>query len=175
MRPCPLWPSGASARLHVDPRESRAMPGTRAALLVRRGDQQISTLDLAAAITPLAASAGAAWCDAARSRSAARPARRIRGMEDCTIRRRVCRGRRYRADRRVLVRPDGFVAWRAGRSAAGAAVLSNALRDPVPQRASPVNVRSAAFVRFGIASAALTPARSYMRCTHSVKRGARWS
>jgi hypothetical protein len=125
----------ASARLHVDPRESRAMPGTRAPhYWLRRGGQQISTLDLCGRhFALLAARGGTAWCDEARD-----TARQLGlgldvflvgagGLDDpddgfaaaCDI----------EQTGSVLVRPDGFVAWRARDDrAAGAAVLSNALR-----------------------------------------------
>jgi 2-polyprenyl-6-methoxyphenol hydroxylase-like FAD-dependent oxidoreductase len=124
------------ASLHVNPRESRAMPGTRAPhYWLQRGGQQISTLDLCGRhFTLLAASAGAAWCDAARE-----AARQIGlgldvfriGVDDLHD---PADGftAAYGIEQTgsVLVRPDGFVAWRARDDrAASAAVLGNALRS----------------------------------------------
>jgi len=125
----------ASARLHTDPRESRAMPGTRAPhYWLRRGGQQISTLDLCGRhFALLAARGGTAWCD-----EACDTARQLGLGLDVFL---VGAGGLHDPDDgfaaaydieqtgSVLIRPDGFVAWRARDDrAAGAAVLSNALR-----------------------------------------------
>ena len=58
---------GAQVPLHVNPRESHAMPGTRAPhYWLQHHGQQISTLDLFERnFTLLAALEGAAWCDCA--------------------------------------------------------------------------------------------------------------
>jgi putative polyketide hydroxylase len=111
------------------------MPGTRAPhYWLRRGDQQISTLDLCGRhFALLAARGGTAWCDEARD-----TARQLGLGLDVFL---VGAGGLHDPDDgfaaaydieqtgSVLVRPDGFVAWRARDDrAAGAAVLSNALR-----------------------------------------------
>jgi len=119
----------------LDPRESRAMPGTRAPhYWLRRGGQQISTLDLCGRhFALLAARGGTAWCD-----EACDTARQLglgldvflvgaEGLHDPDGGFAAACGIEQTGS--VLVRPDGFVAWRARDDrAAGAAVLSNALR-----------------------------------------------
>jgi 2-polyprenyl-6-methoxyphenol hydroxylase-like FAD-dependent oxidoreductase len=113
----------ADRRGHENPRESRGRPGTRAPhVWLQRGGQQISTLDLFGRNFVLLAAPGAgAWCASARAAaqalSIALDAHEIgaAGLTDpaggCT----AAYGIEPR--RAVLVRPDGFVAWR---SAAGA-------------------------------------------------------
>jgi 2-polyprenyl-6-methoxyphenol hydroxylase-like FAD-dependent oxidoreductase len=134
--PRTLQSGSGDAPLHVNPRESRAVPGTRAPhYWLRRGGQQISTLDLCGRhFTLLAASAGTAWCAAARE--AARPLGLAldvfhvgaEGLEDPDDGFAAAYGIEQSGS--VLVRPDGFVAWRASDDrAAGAAVLGSALRS----------------------------------------------
>jgi 2-polyprenyl-6-methoxyphenol hydroxylase-like FAD-dependent oxidoreductase len=109
-----------SDRGHEDPRESFARPGSRAPhYWLEKDGQPISTIDLfSRPFVLLAAPDGAAWAEAARS-----AARAISGLELETH----VVGRDGLTDREgrfasahgltssgaVLVRPDGFVAWRA--------------------------------------------------------------
>jgi hypothetical protein len=115
-----------STRLHENPRESKGRPGTRAPhVWLERNGEKISTLDLFGGnFVLLAGSAGMTWCDAA-------------GMGvDC-----VRIGANGIADPgnafpdaygitpsgAVLVRPDGFVAWRAADSVGASAAVVPAL------------------------------------------------
>jgi hypothetical protein len=104
---------------HLNPRESRAMPGTRAPhYWLQKDGRQISTLDLfGRGFTLLAAPDGAGWCE-----SALRAASELRmalaafqvgrdGLQDPTGGFKAAFG--LESAGCVLVRPDGFVAWRA--------------------------------------------------------------
>jgi 2-polyprenyl-6-methoxyphenol hydroxylase-like FAD-dependent oxidoreductase len=108
------------APLHGDPRASRGQPGTRLPhVWLSRGGERVSTLDLpAGAFALLAAPDGTAWADAAGEAarttavpiSAHRPGTDALGdptgacVEALGLRPNGC----------LLVRPDGFVAWRSG-------------------------------------------------------------
>jgi 2-polyprenyl-6-methoxyphenol hydroxylase-like FAD-dependent oxidoreductase len=109
--------------LHLNPRETRALPGTRMPhYWLKRAGKELSTLDLIGRnFTLLAAADGAAGCD-----SAARVARRL-GIE-LDVHRIGHDGLQDEAggfatafglepSGCVLIRPDGFVAWRAGSGA----------------------------------------------------------
>lgn len=129
-----IVPEADGAPLHVSPRESRAMPGTRAPHFWLDWDgEQISTLDLFNRnFTLLAASEGAACCESA-----------IGAAEQLGLELDVFRlgqdGLRDPAGGFaatygleptgcVLVRPDGFVAWRAKNgSGASTAQLHSAI------------------------------------------------
>jgi len=127
-------PDTGDAPLHVNPRDSHAMPGTRAPhYWLQRVGQQVSTLDLFSRnFTLLAAADGAAWCE-----SAAGAAKQVGlhlevfrpgqdGLHDPTGGFAAAYGLEPAGC--VLVRPDGFVAWRAkDGSGASAASVSNAL------------------------------------------------
>ena len=118
---------------HGDPRLTRAVPGSRAPHLWLEGDgRRRSTLDLFGRdFVLLAAPDGAAWCDAAPA--AAAPGVRLTAY---------CVGREfavpddsfteaYNVARTgaVLIRPDGFVAWRARTASTHPAeTLATALR-----------------------------------------------
>jgi 2-polyprenyl-6-methoxyphenol hydroxylase-like FAD-dependent oxidoreductase len=128
----------AAAPRHVNPRESHAMPGTRAPhFWLQRHGQQVSTLDLFDRnFTLLAAPEGAAWCesapDAASQAGIHLEVMRLGqgGLQDPTNGFAVAYG--LEPTGCVLVRPDGFVAWRAkdGLKASAAnlsAVLSSIL------------------------------------------------
>jgi len=115
-------------RGHENPRESKGKPGRRAPhVFLDRGGERISTLDLFGRnFVLLAGSEGQAWCDAARA--AAREltidldVHRMQqpGFEDAYG---------IGASGAVLVRPDGFVAWRATSSeSADSAVLLRHVR-----------------------------------------------
>ncbi len=104
---------------HLSPRESRARPGTRAPhLWVERRGQRLSTLDLYdGRFVLLAGPNGGEWCRCARIAASeenialdiSRPG--TDGLEDPGGRLAEAHG--IEAEGCVLVRPDGFVAWRA--------------------------------------------------------------
>jgi 2-polyprenyl-6-methoxyphenol hydroxylase-like FAD-dependent oxidoreductase len=93
-------------RGHENPRESKGRPGTRAPhLFVERGGKKISTLDLfGRGFVLLAGAQGQAWCDGAPGMDL--ETHRIEEPEFCDAYGITPAGA-------VLVRPDGFVAWRA--------------------------------------------------------------
>ena len=106
-------------RVHENPRESKGRPGTRAPhIWLKRDGRQVSTLDLFGKnFVLLAAAKSNAWCESARA-----AARNLR--MDLDIRRVSADGLADPSDvfasaygivptGAVLVRPDGFVAWRA--------------------------------------------------------------
>ena len=121
--------------IHTDPRQSLGRAGSRAShLIVERNGERVSTLDLFGHdFVLLAAPGGAAWCDAARAAASrfdglAVEAYCVGGPDlgDCNGR--FCAAYGLGADGACLVRPDGFVAWRAERLERDpAAVLSRAL------------------------------------------------
>ena len=131
-------PETAEVPPHVNPRESHAMPGTRAPhFWLQRHGQQVSTLDLFDRnFTLLAASDGAAWCESAPG-AASQAGVQLEvlrlgqgGLNDPTNGFAAAYG--LEPTGCVLVRPDGFVAWRAkdGLKASAAnlsAVLSSIL------------------------------------------------
>jgi 2-polyprenyl-6-methoxyphenol hydroxylase-like FAD-dependent oxidoreductase len=103
---------------HADPRLTRAVPGSRAPHLWLDGDQRRrSTLDLFGRdFVLLAAPDGAAWCDAAPA--AAVPgvrlaAYRVGGAELPVADDLFTEAYGVSRTGAVMVRPDGFVAWRA--------------------------------------------------------------
>jgi putative polyketide hydroxylase len=106
-------------RVHDNPRESRACPGTRAPhLWIERHGERISTLDLFGRnFTLLAASEGNAWIEAARGAAKSLgidlDLHQIgaNGLTDPSGGFPVAYG--ITASNALLVRPDGFVAWRA--------------------------------------------------------------
>lgn len=115
---CPVEQNGAGA--HAHPRESRAMPGTRAPhLLLRRAGGELSTLDLFGTnFVLLSGREGEPWCRAAREAAAEFGMRldayRIGGgdgIEDPAGSFAEAYG--IESGGAVLVRPDGFVAWRS--------------------------------------------------------------
>src|SRR5262249_41165700 len=120
---------------HLSPRESFGRPGTRAPhLWLEDRGQQISSLDLyGRRFVLLAGAAADEWCRYGRIAATElgidldihRPAGN--GLEDGNGALGKARG--IDSDGCLLVRPDGFVAWRA-RTALGASVdrLKSALR-----------------------------------------------
>ncbi len=131
----------AAPPLHVNPRESQAMPGTRAPhYWLQQEGKQISTLDLFGRnFTLLAAAEGGAWCDSAREAAnqvgiQLEVLRMGQGALQDPVGGFVAA---YGLERSgcVLVRPDGFVAWRAKNgSDASAASLSAVLSSILSQR-----------------------------------------
>jgi 2-polyprenyl-6-methoxyphenol hydroxylase-like FAD-dependent oxidoreductase len=93
-------------RGHEDPRQSRGRPGSRAPhLWIRKDGRRISILDLFGAGFVLATGPdGGAWLDAARGLEV-----RVEQIDDAGF------GEAFGLDASgaALVRPDGFIAWRA--------------------------------------------------------------
>ena len=96
---------GNDETVHEDPRTTRGMPGTRAPhLWLQRDGRRVSTLDLfGTAFVVLASPRGRPWLDAAASAGAVGEEVDVDGFADA-----------YGIGDAgaVLVRPDGFVAWR---------------------------------------------------------------
>jgi putative polyketide hydroxylase len=119
-----IIPESACDSLHLDPRETRALPGTRAPhYWLQRNGQQVSTLDLFGRnFTLLAGTCGKAWQEHARQ-----VAKQLEIPLDAHV---VGQGdvrdptgqfeTAYAIEPSgcVLIRPDGFVAWRAPNDAA---------------------------------------------------------
>ena len=115
---------------HTDPRTSRAAPGTRLPhVWVARRGQRISTLDLAGTFLLLAGSEGTAWCDAAQA-IAAPPVTAYRIGEDIIdTGSGLTEALGISDSGAILVRPDGFVAWRAaGADASPGSTLASVLK-----------------------------------------------
>ncbi len=120
-------------RAHENPRESKGRPGRRAPhLFIEHNGRKISTLDLFGGNFVLLTAEGQAWCDAASEAS------RSCGV-DIDVHRiadsAFCEAYGITPGGAVLVRPDGFVAWRAktaegASTAAIAQVLRNVLSMP---------------------------------------------
>jgi putative polyketide hydroxylase len=110
---------------HGDPRLTRAVPGSRAPHLWLDGDRgRCSTLDLfGRSFVLLAATDGEAWCEAAPAAAATLPGvsldtYRVGGAGLAVRDGSFVEAYDVSSAGAVLVRPDGFVAWRA-RTAAG--------------------------------------------------------
>jgi putative polyketide hydroxylase len=106
--------------LYEDPRRSHGMPGTRAPhVLLQRGGAQISTLDLFGKnFCVLAAANDAGYCDAARDAAVGLglplDTYRVAGGENVSdTNGRFADAYGLSEAGAVIVRPDGFVAWRA--------------------------------------------------------------
>jgi putative polyketide hydroxylase len=121
---------------HENPRESRGRPGTRAPhMYLQRDGRQISTLDLFDRnFTLLAGTEGIAWCESARAagKQLAFPVDVHRvgaaGLADPDGAFTAAYG--IEPTGAVLVRPDGFLAWRAKtREAASVEEISSTLRS----------------------------------------------
>jgi putative polyketide hydroxylase len=130
-------------RVHESPRESKGRPGARAphAWLTQNGEQ-LSTLDLFGRNFVLLAGAdGSAWCESARA--AAHQLNLVLDVYRIGVDRISEPNGEFHAafgltsSGAALIRPDGFVAWRA-RTAAGAStdVIANALKTISSVRAS---------------------------------------
>jgi 2-polyprenyl-6-methoxyphenol hydroxylase-like FAD-dependent oxidoreductase len=125
---------GGSDDLFEDPRTPSGRPGSRAAhLVVTQGGAPVSTIDLFADRWILMSGPdGGVWSDHVRHSSAARalgvawhgiqPAGEL---EDVANRFSAACG--VNGDGAVLIRPDGFVAWRQLTAAGGATALDEAL------------------------------------------------
>jgi len=122
-------------RVAENPRESKGRPGTRAPhLWLNRAGEQISTLDLFGRnFTLLAGRDGGAWCEstasAAKNTGIALDAHRVgaNGLTEPSGGFAAAYG--IAPTGAVLVRPDGFVAWRAKNGdGASAAQIESALK-----------------------------------------------
>jgi len=117
--PAIIAEAGSGSALYEDPRHPGGTPGTRAPhVVLHRAGKPMSTFDLFTRnFCVLAAPDGGAWCAAARAAAAA-----LRLPLDCHH---VDRGDIADPENRfvatyglsrsgaVIVRPDGFIAWRA--------------------------------------------------------------
>jgi 2-polyprenyl-6-methoxyphenol hydroxylase-like FAD-dependent oxidoreductase len=108
-------------RVHADPRTTRGLPGSRIPhYWLERGGNRVSTLDLAGGWLLLAGAGGQAWCEAARGAAhefSALPVEALRvGSELRDPGGNFTASVGIEADGALLVRPDGFVAWRSEKS-----------------------------------------------------------
>jgi 2-polyprenyl-6-methoxyphenol hydroxylase-like FAD-dependent oxidoreductase len=121
-----LYHSGAvvaedgDVRVHDDPRRSLGQPGSRAPhLTIERDGERLSTLDLfGRAFVLLAGPDGPDWCAAANAVASRFAGLNLDGYCVGSPRLHDCDGRFYaayglHAGGACLVRPDGFVGWRA--------------------------------------------------------------
>ena len=101
-------------RVHADPRSTRGRPGSRAPhVWVEIDGRRVSTIDLAAnTFTVFTGHAGGAWSDAART-VAARHHGLVLHVHDIGDTEAFGDAFGVSESGAVLVRPDGFVAWRA--------------------------------------------------------------
>ena len=112
---------------HRDPRQWKGEPGTRAPhVWLGRGETRISTLDLfGRGFVLLAAPDGAAWCDAARQlqeRSALElDVHRVGSSGLVDLEAAFLEAYGLSDTGAVIVRPDGFVGWRATATSDGCA------------------------------------------------------
>ena len=106
---------GNDETVHEDPRTTRGMPGTRAPhLWIERDGRRVSTLDLfGTAFVVLAGPQGRRWLEAAADAGAVGERIDVEAFPDAYG---------IGDEGAVLVRPDGFVAWRQ----------AGALEDPRP-------------------------------------------
>ena len=110
---------GDKTAVHADPRETQGRPGSRAPhLWIEKDGKRVSTLDLfGAGFTLLAAAEGVVWSAAGREAANAAgglPLKAYRfGQELRDPENGFAAAYGITATGAVLVRPDGFVAWRA--------------------------------------------------------------
>lgn len=104
---------GRHATVHGDPHCTRAQPGARAPhIWLEQGARRTSSLDLfGSSFVLLAASQGAKWCRAAESIAGLVPYCVGRDLADPTDHFAAAYG--LSSTGAVLIRPDGFVGWRA--------------------------------------------------------------
>ena len=120
-------------RPDIDPRESRGLPGTRATHVeLERDGERISSIDLYMGnFVVIAGPDGVAWCDASAAAAAALglPIDCHRIGQDVLDNGDFCERYGITEGGVVLVRPDGYVAWRSRQPAAGDAeqVLTDVL------------------------------------------------
>ena len=116
---------GNSNAVHENPRESKGRPGTRAPHVWVNEKEQISTLDwYGRNVVLVTGPDGAGWVKAADAASGAF------GIQVETRTTTACEEHGITTSGVLLVRPDGFVAWREpGESDDADAALAAALRD----------------------------------------------
>ena len=125
---------GEDGPVHEDPRESRGRPGTRAPhIWLERGGERLSTLDLfGAGFVLLAGPDGADWVETAREAAKGLgveiAAHLVGAREELSDPGRAF-AEAYGMEPRgaVIVRPDGFVAWRSAAGPASGETLGQAL------------------------------------------------
>ncbi len=118
-------------KLHELPSESFGRPGSRAPhLWVERAGRRVSTLDLFGPnFTLLAAPDGGAWAEAAKQLTSPSIDAYVVGRDVIDPERKFAEAFGLTSSGAALVRPDGFVAWRAmGAAADPASILSDAMR-----------------------------------------------
>jgi putative polyketide hydroxylase len=117
--------------VHADPRTTRGMPGSRVPhYWLERDGQRVSTIDLTGRWLLFAASDGGAWQTAARQAAGGLPMDTWRvGGELRDPAGEFERSVGIGADGALLVRPDGFVAWRAEHAVADIATALRAALD----------------------------------------------
>ncbi|HEY1282197.1 MAG TPA: FAD-dependent monooxygenase [Acidimicrobiales bacterium] len=105
--------------VHRDPRETYASPGSRLPhvwVSTGPGGSPVSTIDLAdSTFSVLTPAGGEAWCDAAKAVAADHPGLELRAHRIDDPKADVATSFGISDSGAVLVRPDGFVAWRAER------------------------------------------------------------
>ncbi|HET9863618.1 MAG TPA: FAD-dependent monooxygenase [Steroidobacteraceae bacterium] len=117
--------------VHADPRTTRGLPGSRLPhYWLERDGQRVSTIDLTGRWLLLAGSQGAAWPAAARQAADAAGGMAIDAWRVGAELRDTNGGFEHSVgigpDGALLVRPDGFVAWRAEQAVADAATALRA-------------------------------------------------
>jgi 2-polyprenyl-6-methoxyphenol hydroxylase-like FAD-dependent oxidoreductase len=130
--------AGTGTALYEKPSRSRGMPGTRAPhVVLQRAGTPLSSLDLFGRnFCVLAASAGGIWCDTARAAAAELgipvDAYRIgRGEEVSDPEGRFADAYGLSASGAAVVRPDGFVAWRAKDASGASKAAMRAVMSPL--------------------------------------------
>jgi 2-polyprenyl-6-methoxyphenol hydroxylase-like FAD-dependent oxidoreductase len=99
---------------HADPRATHGAPGTRLPhVWVEKGGRRTSTLDLGSAFVLLAGPQAAPWCDAARAMAAPMVDAYAIGQDVIQLEGGLTTALGIGESGATLVRPDGFVAWRA--------------------------------------------------------------
>jgi 2-polyprenyl-6-methoxyphenol hydroxylase-like FAD-dependent oxidoreductase len=130
-------------RVHDDPRQSRARPGSRLPHLWYDADgERVSTIDVAdSTFSVFVGSHGDAWRAAVASISHEQPALdlRLHAVTDASVDLDAVFG--ISDAGAVLVRPDGFVAWRSPVTASDAPAVLRAALDHVLTAASTVSPR----------------------------------
>lgn len=106
----------ADDRVHADPRSTRGCPGSRVPhVWVDVDGRRVSTLDVTANAFALLAGPGQAWHDAVHDLGGLRPGLEV-GVHALTLDDESFAGAfGVSRDGAVLVRPDGYVAWRAAK------------------------------------------------------------
>jgi putative polyketide hydroxylase len=106
--------AGGGPMGHADPSATHGALGTRLPhVWVEKGGRRTSTLDLGSAFVVLAGPQGARWCDAARTMAAPMVDAYAIGQDVIQPKGGLTTALGIGESGATLVRPDGFVAWRA--------------------------------------------------------------